>query len=155
MTKQSPNEPTAADFVDLALSRIPSAFGKLAFVAGLRQMNPDRDYYPAAIAAYGKEQIDAACRWKHREIFYAWQCAPLATQTEEVAQYLADQGNGDNAPIAQTIQQWIQERSYEKLIPEAAGEQERDLFSSDLRAILQLLQVRLMTADVVSRRELG
>jgi hypothetical protein len=72
-----------------------------------------------------------------------------------VAQYLADQGNGDNAPIAQTIQQWIQERSYEKLIPEAAGEQERDLFSSDLRAILQLLQVRLMTADVVSRRELG
>jgi hypothetical protein len=32
---------------------------------------------------------------------------------------------------------------YENLIPEAASELERGLFSSDLRAILQLLQIRL------------
>jgi hypothetical protein len=133
----------ASDFTELALSRIPSTFGKLAFLAALKQSNTGRYDHPLTALVYGKDQIDAALRQKHREMFYAWLGVALARQTEDVAEYLASQADGQNPLIAQTLQRWVQERSYEKLIPEAVSGPERELFSSDLRAILQLLQVRL------------
>ena len=134
-------EPTAADFVDLALSRIPSTFGKLAFVAGIKATSPYRYKDPEAAVSNGNEQVDAACRWKHREMFLAFLGSSLATQTEEVAEYLSSSGKGQK--MEQVLDEWIQGRLYDKLIPEAASEQERDVFSSDLRAILQLLRLRL------------
>jgi len=139
----------ASDFIDLALSRIPSAFEKLAFLAGLRHPNPGRYDDPLAVLVYGEDQIDAALRQKHREMFYGWLGVALARQTEDVAEYLARQADAQYPRVAETLQRWVQERSYEKLIPEAANESERELFSSDLRAILQLLQVRLGSAESV------
>jgi hypothetical protein len=92
---------------------------------------------------YGKDQFDAVLRKRHGEIFHAWLGVPLVTQTEEVAEYLTDQADGQNPRIAQTLERWIQFGLYVNLIPDDASEPERGLFSSDLRAILQLLQVRL------------
>jgi hypothetical protein len=144
MTEQSPLiQPSASDFVGLALAQIPSAFGRLAFVAGLKHPNPGRYDDPLAALVFGKDQIDAVLRRKHWEIFSAWLSVALATQSGEVAEYLAGQAHGQKTRIEQTLQVWIQYELYANLIPETASEQERELFSSDVKAILQLLQVRL------------
>jgi len=141
----------ASYFVDLALSRIPSAFGKLAFVASLRQANPGCYHDPLAALVYGKEQVDATLRQKHREMFHAFLGAALATQTEQVAEYLA-RADDEKPRIAQTVRRWFQESLYEELIPATVRESEGELFSSDLRTILQLLQARLGFADEAGGR---
>jgi hypothetical protein len=140
MEEQKPfHEFDASDFVNLALSPSPSTFGRLVLLADLR----DHDTNPLAVELYGKAQIDAALERKHHEIFFAWLCLSRAAEMEEVADYLADQAGNQDATIAQLAHRWTQEKLYEKLKPTAASEPERELFSSGLRAILQLLQVEL------------
>src|ERR1700691_394459 len=128
----------ASDFVNLVLSPSPSIFGRLVLLADLR----DHDTNPLAAELYGKAQIDEALERKHREIFFAWLCLSWAAEMEEVADYLADQAGIQDATIAQLVHRWTQEKLYEKLRPTVASEAERELFSSGLRAILQLLQVK-------------
>lgn len=148
LTHSMPAEPpfdprSTSDFVDVALGQIMPTFGKLAFLAGLRRENSGRYDDPLAALVYGKDQVDAVLRKKHREIFYVWLGVALVTQTEEVAEYLAVQADGENPRIAELLQRWNQYKLYANLIPDDASKPERGLFSSDLRAILQLLQVRL------------
>jgi hypothetical protein len=128
----------ASDFVNLALSPIPSTFGRLAFLADLR----DHHSEPLAEMLYGKEQISAAIQKKHRELFFAWLGLSQSSQMEEVAEYLVDLDGNHNATIAQLVQRWTQEKLYEQLSFTAASESERELFSNAVRDILQLLHNR-------------
>jgi hypothetical protein len=58
----------ASDFVNLALSPIPSTFGRLVLMAESLDHTTDE----LAELLYGKEQIAAALEQKHRDIFFAW-----------------------------------------------------------------------------------
>jgi hypothetical protein len=127
------------DFVNLAVSAIPSTFVKLAFLASLKDGNDDRYRDPLAGLVYGEQKIEAALQGKHREIFSGWLGLGLAEQMAEVAEYLAAQDEDPNALISI----WLHDKVYESLIPSAVSGAERNLFTSDLKAILQLLQVRL------------
>jgi hypothetical protein len=139
MTRQNPfDKLDASDFVNLALSPIPSKLGRLVLLADLRDHNNDQ----LANMLYGKEQIDGALRQKQRDIFAAWLGLSLAARMADVADYLANEGGNDTA-IAKLVQRWVEDKLYERLRPTEAGESEWRLFSSDLRAILQLLQIRL------------
>jgi len=137
MTEQKPFD--ASDFVNLTLSSIPSTFGRLAALAGLR----DGDNDPLADGLYGKEHIDEALRQRHRDTLFAWLCLSQAAQVEEVAEYLADQAGKQDAAIGPLVRRWAREKLYEELMPTGASETERKFFSSDLRAILQILQIKL------------
>src|ERR1700730_14003646 len=132
------------DFVSLAVSAIPSTFVKLAFLASLKD-GTDGGHYrdPLAGILYGEEEIEAALQGKHREIFSNWLGLGLAAQMAEVAGYLAGQDEDHNALISI----WLHDKVYESLIPTAVSQAERNLFSSDLKAILQLLQVRPGSSD--------
>ena len=77
-----------SDFVDLAISTIPPSFGKLTFLAGLRDESTGRYTDPLAALLYGN-QLDAVLEQWHREFFLVWLGLDLATQTTQVAQYLA------------------------------------------------------------------
>ncbi len=98
---------------------------------------------PRAELLYGKAPIEAALQEKHREIFFAWLGLNFAARMTEVAEHLATRSRNSNAPVAQLVQRWIHETLYEQLVPEEAGGSERELFSADLRTILQLLRVKL------------
>jgi hypothetical protein len=140
MSEENPfNKFDASDFVNLALSPIPSTFGRLVLLADMRDQETDQ----LAKMLYGKEQIDEALRQKHREVFFAWLGLSLTAQMEDVAEYLANEGGKNDTTVAKLIHQWAQEKLYERLRPTAAGESEWRLFSSDLRAILQILPKRL------------
>lgn len=126
----------APEFVNLALSPISSTFGRLVLLADLRDSGAD----PLAVHLYGKEDIDAALEWKHRVVFFTWLCMGRAAQHEDVAAYFADQARNPNAAIEQVIHPWVEERLYERLSPITASEADRQVFSSDLRAILELVR---------------
>src|SRR4029077_6273769 len=99
----------ASDFVILALSPSPSAFGRLVLLADLRHNGTD----PLAAELYGQAQIEAALERKHREIFRAWLCLSRAVQVQEVVEYLTDQTGNRDETIAQLVQRWNEEKLYE------------------------------------------
>jgi hypothetical protein len=135
MTGQNPFDKfDASDFVNLALSPIPSKFGRLVCLAGLR----DHENDPLADMLYGKGPIDAALQEKHREVFNTWLGLSLEARLADVTEYFANEG-GNNTGIAKWAQRWMEEKLYERLRPIGAGESEWSLFSSGLEAILQLL----------------
>jgi hypothetical protein len=104
----------------------------------LRDESTGRYTDPLAAVLYG-EELNVEIGRRHRQFFSAWLRLDLATQTTEVAHYLAVKNEEQNT----LIEQWIRERLYEKLIPAAAKEVERKLFVSDLLTILLLLQSKL------------
>jgi hypothetical protein len=127
-----------SDFVDLAISKIPSSFGKLTLLASLRDASTGRYTDPLVALIYGNH-LHAVLEHRHQDIFFAWLGLGLATQSIQVAQHLADYGPDQNA----LIERWIQERLYDELIPANAGAVERQLFVSDLMTILLLLQSKM------------
>ena len=131
-----------ADFVDLAISKIPTSFGKLTLLAGLRDENTGHYTDTLAALVYGKG-LDAVLEQRHRDLFLAWLRLDLATQATQVEQYITVDGENQYS----LNEQWIQQRLYEKLIPPAAREVERKLFVSNLVTILLLLQGRLRSGE--------
>ncbi len=135
MTGQNPFDKfDASDFVNLALSPIPSKFGRLVLLADLR----DHDNDQLADMLYGKGPIDGAFRQKHLELFAAWLGLSPAARLADVAEYLANEVGNDPA-IAKLVQRWVEEKLYEGLRPLGATESEWRLFCSDLQTVLQLL----------------
>jgi hypothetical protein len=127
-----------ADFVDLAISKIPTSFGKLTSLASLRDENTGHYTDTLAALVYGKS-LDAVLEQRHRDLFLAWLGLDLATQATQVEQYITV----DSANQYSLNEQWIQQKLYERLIPPAARKVERRLFVSNLVTILLLLQGRL------------
>jgi len=128
-----------SDFVDRALSRIPSTFGKLAFLASLRDEHSGRYGDSLAVLLYGREQTEACLKQKHGDTFFAWLRLALAAQTADLTKCLAS-SNSDQNPFSAS---WFDEKLPEKLIPGAASELDYALFMGNLRAALASLQVRL------------
>lgn len=134
------------DQVDAALSRIPSTFGKLVLLANSVH-STDSSHAEGARAVRERLERAAALKEKHQELFFAWLRLSLATQTEEVAQCFAGQGEGQNARIMELLDRWIEQKMYEKLVPATASDQSHTLFCSDMKAILRLLRIRLGFPD--------
>ena len=132
------------DFVNLAVSAIPSTFVKLAFLASLKDGTDGHYRDPLAGILYGEEKIDAALQRKHREVFSGWLGLGLAEQMVEVAAYLGAQDEDHHSLISI----WLHDKVYESLIPTAVSQAERSLFSSDVKTILQVLQARLGSSDL-------
>lgn len=132
--------PNPAD-VDIALSRIPSTFGKLVFLA--RLIDSVKGATAERAKAVWDDEVDVSLKRKHYDLLLRWLRLVLATQTEEVAQYFASEGGGRNSRIIELLNQWLEQRTFESLVPAAAGEQVRSLFLSDLQAILRLLRLRV------------
>ena len=128
--------------VDVALARIDSTFGRLVFLSGMDQSPADSKVERSA-PAREKLLFEDALNFTRQELVFAWVRMSLTAQTEEVAHYFAAQGGVQSSHVAELLDQWIEEKKYEKLVPPTASDQVRSLFCSDLKATLRLLRIRL------------
>lgn len=87
--------------------------------------------------------VDIFLKRTHHALLFQWLRLVLATQTEEVARYFSSEGGGRNSRIIELLDQWIGEKLFERLVPDAVSEQVRSLFCSDMQAILRLLRLRV------------
>lgn len=131
--------PDARD-IDTAMSQIPGTFGRLVFVAKL---------IGSIELALAEQTISGGVRpafkdWlkrKHEDLFWKWLGLALPTQAGEIAEYFG--GEDINSPPLELLNQWIQHKRFEQLVPAAVNPQMRSVFCSDLQAILRLLRIRL------------
>jgi len=138
--QNNPNDPLTMEISNCralvcpVINSIASTFGRLAFVASLRNTSSDVYWHPAATGIFETQIVDQVLRQEHLNAFEAWLSLKLEEQAADLAAHLLGHEN-----CSEILQQWRQESSCIKLVPATALEPERKLFRSDLELILSIL----------------
>ncbi len=124
----------ASEITSRILEPASGAFGKLVLVSSLCNRCAGAYHHPEF------EQVVPSClaslvlRKIHEQAFSKWLAMILEEQWKEVSEYLATPGAG------KTVQDKAPGGSWELLLPEGTREPERELFLSDLKLVLSLLE---------------
>jgi hypothetical protein len=127
----------ASDLWRLTLSQIPTTFGRLVFLSTLRDPNTGVYAHYGFAQRVGEQAADETLRQSHLQCFSEWLAFGLEEQKADLDLYLA----GIDSDKKTILETWIRTRPYRNLIPAAAPEIERELYTSDLEALLELLTV--------------
>ena len=117
------------------LSAIPSEFGKLAYLAGLRDENSAQYRHCGFEKLYPQDECQQALLHTHRLLFYEWLRLTLAEQREDLLSYL--QYLGEDPPTV--LKTWKKLEPFRLYTPAETGRGDEELFLSDLRILLDLL----------------
>lgn len=118
------------------LDQIPTQFGRLVYLAELRNDNSGRYQHFGLAQLYGEDESNRVLRSSHEKVFGEWLTYSLEGQRADLEAYF----DGLEDDCATVLQTWGALEPYVKLPPEAAGDAERLLFSSDLEIILELIR---------------
>jgi hypothetical protein len=126
----------APDLWRNTLARIPTVFGRLAYLASLRDANTGEYQHFGLAQAFGDDQAAQVLRETHEQVFADWLCFTLEQQKADLDSYLAALG-GDRRTI---IENWIRLSPFGSMVPASIRTMERELYTADLDTILELLR---------------
>ena len=124
------------DFTATTLASIPNMFGRLVYIASLRDLSTGHYEHAGLEALYSPEAVQESMECCHYEIFQKILETPLSIQ----AQDLSDCLQGMSGTYDATLANWRQMEAYRVLPPGNAPDYLRELFFSNLRALLEILQ---------------
>jgi len=128
MAKPEPAAGPAAELWRKTLQRIPTHFGRLVFLASLRDLLTGSYAHPPLSQIVGLEITDRTLCHSHHEIFAQWLSFSLSRQKADLDEYL----HSSHAPLDLAI--------YRDLMPGSAHQVERQLYLTDLETLLELLR---------------
>jgi hypothetical protein len=126
----------AADLWRHTLDRIPTVFGKLVYLASLRNQNTGLYEHFGLAQIFGEKEADGTLRANHAQLFAEWLCRGLEHQKEEVTGYLESL----ESELSQVVSNWLRLAPYRNFIPAEARQAERELYLADLETILEMLR---------------
>lgn len=133
----SPDRDKAAtDLWRHTLSQIRSQFGRMVYLASLRDSNTGAYQHHGLAMVAGAETAAQTLEASHLDTFREWLRLPLEDQHGDLGVYFSDQ-EADTSVIVAT---WTKLASYRNLIPAAALAEERELFCADVGALLAVLR---------------
>jgi hypothetical protein len=124
---QSARTPVAL-FLRNTLAQVPTVFGRLAFLASLRDATRGRYSHEALLRLLGPEDTDRALSNSHYQVFAEWLRFSLSEQKADLDEYLGTAGASRKA------------MDYHHLVPPTARDVERQLYLTDLETLLELLK---------------
>lgn len=132
-----------ADVWRNVLSKIPSVFGQLVYLASLRDENAGRYEHHGLALNFGADEAHRALRTSHAQVFEQWLSYSLEDQKADLDLYLTDL----QQPRKTVIETWLKLSPYRNLVPATIRKVERDLYVEDLHALLSLLRNEYGVAD--------
>src|SRR6266404_1119129 len=133
LTQLQQNRRVIQDFTLTTLEGIPELFARLTYIASLRNISSGR-YQNAGLAVLHPDTaIQQALQVCHEQIFERILETPLSSQEEDLRACLAGMEGG----LSVAISHWRRIEAYRVLQPEAAPEYLKELFCSNLRALLE------------------
>jgi hypothetical protein len=118
------------------LSRIPTRFGKLAYLASLRDSNSGIYRHHGLSVVFGREESNRVLRQHHEQAFFEWLNLPLSEKNADLIIYLESLED----PVATVLNHWFSSRPYGSQMPGAARQMERELFLKDLEALVETIR---------------
>lgn len=125
-----------ADLWKHTLSRIPTACGRLIYLATLRDINSGAYRHHGLFTAFGRDEASRALRESHQEAFRTWLILPLTEKNDDFKNYL---GSLDD-PREEVVEHWLKSGVYRGYIPSSALVMETDLFCADFKILLELFR---------------
>ncbi|HKV60584.1 MAG TPA: hypothetical protein VJO16_01615 [Candidatus Acidoferrum sp.] len=135
LTQLQQNRRVVQDFTQTTLAAIPGLFARLSYVASLRDLSSGRYEHSGLSALYPDEAIQQALQLCHEQIFERILESPLTSQREDLRSCLTGMEGG----VSDAASHWRRIESYRILVPEAVPDYLKDLFCSNLRALLEIL----------------
>lgn len=135
-TQLEQNRHIIHDFALTTLAAIPNDFGRLTYIASLRDLSTGRYEHAGLAALYPVDAIQQALKQCHEEVFQRILETPLVLQEDDLKSCL----DGMEGPLRSTATHWRQMEAYRILMPEDSPEYLKELFCSNLRALLEILQ---------------
>jgi hypothetical protein len=126
----------ASDLWRNTLSQIPTVFGRLVYLASLRNPNNGNYEHYGLALVFGEDEANKALRDSHSTVFAEWLTFNLEQQKADLDLYLAGLFEDKRA----IIQTWVRLAPYQNLIPAAIRGVERRLYITDLAALMELFR---------------
>jgi hypothetical protein len=136
------NERIIDDFTSVTLAAIPSDYGRLIHLAMLRDIASGAYRHEGLEAVYPAAAVSPALSFCHEEIFQKILETPLERQEWDLRKCLSEM-NGDVGGIAA---RWNDLEFYRLLIPSGTPDYMRDLFTSNLRILLEIVMAEASSA---------
>ena len=126
----------AADVWRHTLSQIPSVFGRLVYLASLRDPNTGRYEHHGLALVFSEEEANRSLRASHNQAFAECISFNLEQQKADLDLYLSQFFENK----AQVLETWLRLSPYRNLVPNSVRGLERRLYLADLEALLELLK---------------
>lgn len=122
----------AAAVWEAVMTQVPTAFGKLLWVASFRVPGTSRYWHPALDQMFSPFVASQVLQESHQRHFQTWLEMGLQEQHDDFVQY------------ANTLRFVVYPKDFlknvgDKLMPPSAAEPQRLLFDTDLAVVLELL----------------
>ena len=135
LSKLQQNRRVVQDFTVNSLAGIPGPYARLVYVASLRDLSSGRYEHQGLAALYPEEAVQQALELCHEQIFERILEMPLEKQLEDLRNCLAAMEGG----LPAVVSHWRQLEPYRVLLPENAPGYLKELFFSNLGALLEIL----------------
>jgi len=136
ITQLQQNRRIIHDFTCAALASLPGSFARLAYISSLRDLSTNTYEHPGLAAVYRPEAIQQALEQCHEEVFERILETPLSIQEEELRAYLRTMPVG----LREVALRWRKLEAYRALLPAESPDYLKELFCSNICAILDILQ---------------
>ena len=141
-TQLQQNRRIIQDFTVTSLAHVPGPFARLVYISSLRDLSSGRYEHAGLAAMYPEEAVQQSLELCHEQIFERVLETPLAQQEKDLRGCLECMQGG----LLPTVAHWRRMEAYRVLMPERAPAYLKDLFCSNLRAMLEILQEQCSTA---------
>lgn len=118
------------------LSQIPAVFGRLVYLAALRDPNSGRYEHHGLALVFGESEADRALRRCHVQTFSEWLCFNLEQQKADLDLYLSALPDERR----RVIDTWLRLEPFRTVVPSSATNSETQLYLGDFRILLGLLK---------------
>jgi hypothetical protein len=125
-----------ADLWKHTLSQIPSTYGRLAYLASLRDANSGIYRHHGLGAAFGREESVSALRKSHQDTFREWLLLPLSTKSADLITHFQ---NVEENP-RQVVTYLARATPYLTQVPDSASPAQRLQFKIEMEILLELIK---------------
>jgi hypothetical protein len=136
LTQLQQNRRIIHDLAQSTLARIASPFSRLAYLASLRDLSTNVYEHGDLCALYPQGAVQQALEQCHQEIFESILENPLSTQEQDLRSHLSSMPNG----LYNAAAHWRKLEAYRGLLPADSPAYLKELFCSNVRAILEILE---------------
>jgi hypothetical protein len=113
------------------VSQIPTHFGRLRYLASLRDAHTGKYTHEALTNLLGPDDADRVLCHAHYKVFSEWLCFSLAEQKADLDDFSA------------SAKRQVSFQECRGLVPAGARDVERQLFVTDLEMVLELMRLAL------------
>ncbi len=133
----------AADLWRNTISQIPSVFGKLVYLASLRNPNNGCYEHHGLALVFGEDEANKALKNSHAKVFAEWLAFNIEEQKADLDFYISSLLEDKRV----VIDTWIRLAPYRNLPPASVRGVERRLYIADFTALLELFKAAYGVAE--------